>query len=121
MFCSNCGKEINEVDKFCQNCGTSVENGVAPETVNTQYNQTNNNAGKTNPSAIAGFVCSLVGFLFAGIILGTLSICLGVSAKKHIAIFKNEKGEGLATAAIVIGIIDLVGAILIVILNAVLS
>ena len=24
MFCSNCGKELNEGDKFCSNCGNQV-------------------------------------------------------------------------------------------------
>lgn len=30
MFCSNCGKEINENSAFCQECGTPVS---AAETV----------------------------------------------------------------------------------------
>lgn len=129
--CKFCGKTINEGDKFCQGCGASIENEVVQETVNnniqnnasttTQYNQTNNNAGKINPSAIAGFVCSLVGLFVAGILLGILAICLGVSAKKHIKIFGNEKGKGLATAAVVIGIIDIAGAILTTILNVALT
>lgn len=127
--CKFCGKIINEGDKFCQGCGAKIENEVVQSTVNNniynnttvnpQYNQTNNNAGKTNPSAIVGFVSSLIGLFLAGIIMGVLAICLGVSAKKHIAIFENEKGEGLAIAAIVIGIIDIVGAILAIILKAV--
>lgn len=124
-ICKVCGKIINEGDKFCQGCGASVENEVVNvqnnATVNPQYNQTNNNAGKTNPSAIAGFVCSLLGLIVAGILMGVLAISLGVSAKKHIEIFKNEKGKGLATAAIVIGIIDIVGAIFAVIINVVLT
>ena len=125
-ICKVCGKIINEGDKFCQGCGASVEDEVAyvqnNATVNPQYNQINNNAGKTNPSAIAGFVCSLVGLLISGIFMGIIAISLGVSAKKHIEIFKDEKGKGLATAAIVIGIIDIVGAIISIILNvAILS
>ena len=129
--CKFCGKTINEGDKFCQGCGASVENEVVQQTVNNnaqtntstnpQFNQTNNNAGKTNPSAVGGFVCSLVGLFVAGILLGILAICLGVSAKKHIKIFENEKGKGLATAAIVIGIIDIAGAIIMTILNAALT
>lgn len=129
--CKFCGNTINEGDKFCQGCGASIEDSVVQETVNNnvqnntninpQYNQTNNNAGKTNPSAVAGFVCSLVGLFIAGIFLGILAICLGVSAKKHMKIFENEKGKGLATAAVVIGIIDIAGAILMTILNVALT
>lgn len=31
MFCSNCGKQMKETDKFCPSCGNSV-NGVAKTT-----------------------------------------------------------------------------------------
>ena len=69
--------------------------------------------GKTSGMAIAGFVCSLVGLIVAGIILGIVAISLGATAKNHIKTFPGEKGNGLATAAIVIGIIDIVGAIVV--------
>lgn len=26
MFCSKCGKELKETDKFCNNCGTVIDN-----------------------------------------------------------------------------------------------
>jgi len=26
MFCNNCGKEVNEEDKFCGNCGAKIKN-----------------------------------------------------------------------------------------------
>ena len=129
-ICKFCGNTINEGDKFCQGCGASVESAVAKQevineaqnNVNTnQYNETNNNAGKTNPSAIAGFVCSLVGLVILPIYLGILAICLGVAAKKHIKIFKNEKGNGLATAAIVIGIVDIVLQVIFSILGEVIT
>ena len=44
--------------------------------------------------------------------MGVIAICLGVTAKKHMEVFKNEKGGGLATAAIIIGIIDIVFSII---------
>lgn len=120
--CKACGKVINEGDKFCQACGAKIENEVVQETVeNNVQNNTSNKKETTNGLAIAGFVCSLVGLFILGIWLGILAICFGVSAKKHIKLFENEKGNGLATAAIVIGIIDIVGAILIVMLNVVLT
>ena len=31
MFCSNCGKELNEGVLFCPNCGTKVDDGKAEE------------------------------------------------------------------------------------------
>lgn len=120
--CNVCGKAINEGDKFCQACGAKVENEVVQQAVeNNVQNNTSNKTETTNGSAIAGFICSLVGIFVLGIWLGIIAICLGVSAKKHIKLFENEKGNGLATAAIVIGIIDIVGAILMVILNVIIA
>ena len=118
--CKYCGGQINEGDKFCQACGASTEDAVETTTtvnrVETAQEQVNNNVvnngtqtpSKTNGTAIASFVCSLVGILIAALIMGILGISLSVTAKKHIKVFPNEKGKGLATAGMVIGIIDLV-------------
>lgn len=124
-FCQYCGGEVNAGDRFCQKCGAKIEESASTvETTNTveipvqnntqNFNQTNNvNAmTKTNGAAIGGFVCSIVGLIIFGIVMGILAVCLGITARRHIAVFKNEKGAGLATAAIVIGIIDIVFPIL---------
>ncbi len=124
-FCKYCGSKVNEEDKFCQKCGAKIEENTTStnneiQNNNIQNSNVNNNTqndavnGKngTNPSAIGGFVCSLVGLLIFGVIMGTIAICLGVTAKKHMEVFKNEKGGGLATAAIIIGIIDVVFSII---------
>ena len=125
-FCKYCGSELNEGSKFCQKCGAkieeiienndpikTVENGLNNNPVNN--NQTNENKRddvngetKTNPLAIASLVCSIVGLIIFGLPLGIVSICLSVAAKKHMKIFSNEKGNGMATAGLVIGIIDVV-------------
>ena len=52
--------------------------------------------------------------IVAGIILGIVSISLGAAALNHMKTFPEEKGKGLAIAAIVIGIIDIVGAIIVI-------
>ena len=51
--------------------------------------------------AIASLVCSLVGLFLYGIIMGIISIIFGV-------IGLGSKRSGLATAGLVIGIIDVV-------------
>lgn len=45
MFCANCGKSLNENDKFCPDCGWSVGAGSAPSsTIQTQGNETTTTA-----------------------------------------------------------------------------
>lgn len=125
-ICEYCKSELNDGDKFCQNCGAEVksETVTSTDTVennniqnndnvqnNYQYNDINGNA-KTNPSAIAGFVYPLVGIPLDMIAMGIMAIiciCLGVAAKNHIIVFRNESDNWLlATASIVFGIIEIV-------------
>ena len=53
-------------------------------------------------ASITGFVCSLVGLLFLGIILGIVAIVFGI-----ISIKQQQKLKGLAIAAIIIGAVDI--------------
>lgn len=121
--CKYCGNVLEDGDNFCQKCG-AVADAVQDSTpgMAAQANQTANNnfnnqqvnsgyQGKTSGIAIGGFVCSLIGFWVFGIILGIVSISLGAAALNHMKTFPEEKGKGLAIAAIVIGIIDIIGAI----------
>ena len=118
-------KEASE-GKFCPKCGAKIEEIIENnDPIKTSYNQLNDNLinndtindfkkddvngeTKTNPLAIASLVCSIVGLIIFGLPLGIVSICLSVAAKKHMKIFPNEKGNGMATAGLVIGIIDVV-------------
>jgi len=121
-YCINCGGKIEEGEKFCKNCGTMVEEVKIDMTNNINDDNLTNNANndnltnninncnnkETNGTAIASFVCSLVGMFFFHFVLGIVALSLGITAKKHFDVFKNEGGRGLATAGIVIGIIDIV-------------
>ncbi len=113
--CKYCGSHLNDDDSFCQKCGAVADDGIAKPSASAQeFNQNNVgvnnnqnvNSGKVNGVAIASLVCSIVGLFFAAVILGTLGICLSISAKKHIKAFPGEGGRGIATAGLVIGIID---------------
>ncbi|MEX2597291.1 MAG: DUF4190 domain-containing protein [Salibacteraceae bacterium] len=70
---------------------------------------------KTNGFAIAGFVLSLAGLLFFGLGLGALAIVFSAISLKKI---KDEplkwEGKGLATAGLVIGIIDVAAWLIII-------
>jgi len=66
-------------------------------------------ARKTSGMAVASFVLSLCGFLCAGFILGLLAVIFGGVALSAINKDPRLGGKGLATAGLVIGIIDLAG------------
>ena len=108
-FCKYCGSELNDETKFCPKCGAKIEE-IIENNDQTNENKRDDVTGetKTNPAAVASLVCSLVGLIIAGLPLGIVAICLSVAAKKHIKVFPNEKGSGMATAGLVIGIIDVV-------------
>jgi len=64
--------------------------------------------------AIIGFISSIIGIFFAGIILGTLAIVLCAIALGKIKENSGMKGRGLAIAGIVIGIIAVLGALIVI-------
>lgn len=112
MSCQFCGSKNTDDAKFCTSCGAKLNAEQAKPalesdlTTNLETNQsiaTKKFSGK----AIAGFVLSLVGIVFAGMICGILGIILSAVGMKEIKI-KDLKGKGLAIAGLVISIIDVV-------------
>ncbi len=71
---------------------------------------------RNDGQAVAALVCSLVGLLFCGVVLGIVGIVLGVQSRTRIRQSGGWlTGEGMASAGIYIGIADLVlGALLLV-------
>ena len=107
MFCKNCGTELIDEAKECQNCGTAVEeiktNTASENNTPDAITQKKNFCGK----AIAGFVLSLVGVLVLALpcgIIGLVFSALGMSDVKR----KSLRGNGLAIAGLVISIVDIV-------------
>ncbi|OKK03324.1 hypothetical protein AMK26_17480 [Streptomyces sp. CB03234] len=60
---------------------------------------------RTNGLAIAGLVCGIIGVLFLNVILGPLAIIFGAVGLRQAPV---KNGAGMAKAAIVLGIVDLV-------------
>ncbi|WP_327350533.1 DUF4190 domain-containing protein [Streptomyces sp. NBC_01304] len=60
---------------------------------------------QTNGLAVAGLVCGIVGLFFLNVILGPLAIVFGAVARRQAA---ARNGSGMAKAAIILGIADLV-------------
>ncbi len=65
--------------------------------------------------AIASLVCSIVGIILFGPILGTIAIVLGAVARKNMRAANNYDGYGMALAGIIIGAIEAAITILVVI------
>jgi hypothetical protein len=63
----------------------------------------------TAPGATAALVCGIIGLFFCGVILGIVAIVKGNEAKRSIASDPTYGGGGMATAGIVLGILDLIG------------
>jgi len=70
---------------------------------------------KTNGSALAGFILSLVGLFIFGFILGVLAIIFSAiglgKIKKDPA---KWKGKGMAIAGLIIGIVDIIGWLIVI-------
>lgn len=92
-FCIFCGKEVEENDNVCGNCGKPINNNVQ-STVIVKENS------KSDGLAIAGFVLSIVSFFCCGStsVLGLIFSIIGlVNCNKN-----GKDGKGLAIAGIVI-------------------
>lgn len=63
-FCAKCGKAVEETEAFCGNCGASLKEGVKSEVVDSSNDMNSDSKGAINKDyTVAGFVCSLIGFL----------------------------------------------------------
>jgi len=58
---------------------------------------------KNNSMAVGSLICGIIGFFFFGFILGIIAISLGVQGRKI------PYRSGMATAGLVLGIIDIIG------------
>jgi uncharacterized protein YqgC (DUF456 family) len=66
--------------------------------------------------AIGSLVCAIVGIFIIQPILGTIAIVLGAVARGKMRTANNLDGRGLATAGLVIGIIDVVISIIVIVI-----
>lgn len=125
MFCKKCGSNLNEGDKFCNNCGNKVEqipenivefNNTTMNNINTSNNnQVSSNNDKLGlASLIIGIVALIIVLLGKsfGFILGIVGLILGIISKnkdkkKKIGIILNIVAMVIRIATIVIGAIIL--------------
>lgn len=101
MFCKYCGNEIQDGSKFCNHCGRDL----TVEEVHAEVYEPNKKSDEINVLALVGFILSLCGMTVVSLVL---SIIGKVQIKKD-----GGKGDGFATAGIIISSIE-IGALVIV-------
>jgi hypothetical protein len=65
--------------------------------------------GRMSGMAVASFVLSLVGIFCFGFVTGLLALVFGAVAMRAISREPGLRGHGLAVAGFIIGIIDVIG------------
>jgi hypothetical protein len=71
---------------------------------------------RTEGRAIASLVLGIVGFVAFPLVPSVLAIWLGVTAKRRMRADPTLTGEGLATAGVILGVVEIVLVVLSVIL-----
>lgn len=97
-FCSNCLVTVKG-RKYCGSCKVMAVGDKTPIV---------EGATVECPEAAEALKYALIGIICFGIILGPIAISKALKAKKMIAANPALTGSGKATAALIIGIIDLV-------------
>jgi hypothetical protein len=105
MLCTN-GHNNTDDAKFCATCGVNTfqpgsSTGIMSQQPDTSY----------NGLAIASMVLGIVWIYGLG---SLLALIFGLVAKRQIK-ERGQRGSGMATAGIVLGIIGIVGAIILIV------
>ena len=116
MYCHNCGAYAPDDAKFCSNCGTKLVQNTT-NTSHYTYPPNQQSLPAYSGKAIAGFVVSLAGLLLFPLVCGIVGLILSYKAFDDIQV-RGARGNGFATAGIVISIIDILYSILAMILAA---
>lgn len=108
MYCTVCGKENSDENRYCIGCGA-----VLIQDSEFQISNENNKSLKLSTNALAGFIVSLVGIIIFAIPCGVSSTIFSALALKDTNSGKF-RGKGLAIAGLIIGIIDIILGIIII-------
>lgn len=107
MYCTNCGKQIDDKAIVCPNCGVATSNFVAPNTVKVQ--QPVEEESKVNAFGIVAFAVGMASLIGLGVIfcissiVGLIFSIIAIRGKA-----KYNRCNGFATAGLVLSIVSLV-------------
>ena len=115
MYCTECGEQNHDENKFCKNCGAALAQVAAtpelrrepqhPPTIQQVYQKT-----RTSGLAVASLVLGIIGLLFSP--LSVLAIIFGGVAISQTGKDPTLGGRGMAIAGLVLGIIIAAGWII---------
>jgi len=119
--CPMCGEMIAMNAVQCRFCHEIFDPKLKKTNPTLAYGG-GNKPTSTSSSAIWALVCGIAGFFLCGLILGIAAINLGNKAKKEIQASNGQiGGNGMATAGIVLGVIDLVAWALVIVARVALN
>jgi type IV pilus assembly protein PilA len=114
VFCSGCGNNVAEGEKFCRVCG---KDAPAPTAMAPAATPALSAPAETSGKAIASLVCGLFLFAFPMSILAIIFGHISLSEIRKSA--GRLKGEGMAIAGLVLGYLGLAGIPFILIIAAI--
>ena len=107
MFCSNCGKEIDENVKFCSNCGAEI--GVVISKEDNNKSKKNESKKNTNTNVWVAMILTVIGFIISFFPLWNIIFFIVIifSLKLNINVW-SKKNKLLGTIGIVISIVAVI-------------
>jgi uncharacterized membrane protein YvbJ len=108
MYCAKCGAQNPDDGKFCQKCGATLTQTMAPPSAPTATSATAQPAvtgTRTSGLAVASLVLGIIGLLIN--FLAILAIIFGAIGISQTGKDPNLKGRGMAVAGLVLGIFSI--------------
>src|SRR5262245_44228671 len=97
VYCAHCGRLVSAARSVCSYCRAVTNPHVRDRA-----------SGASAPGAVAALVYGLIGLFICGVIFGPIALIKSAEARQAIAQDPTLDGGGLATAGLVLGIIDIV-------------
>lgn len=109
--CPYCRELIRSDARKCKYCGEILDRRLKRKKMYEAavYGEELRREREGNSYAKNGLICGIIGLFCFGIILGPVALILGVKGLDYAKRYPKAGGEGSATAAIVLGIIAIVG------------